>query len=52
MITPARQPSQPDGLPAWLIAARVVLVQNGIGLLIALARLPDDRIATRRQPRT
>jgi capsular polysaccharide biosynthesis protein len=45
VITPARQPSQPDGLPAWLIAAGVVLIAGGIGLLIALWReYSDDRI--------
>jgi capsular polysaccharide biosynthesis protein len=45
VITPARQPSQPDGLPAWLIAAGVVLIAGGIGLLVALWReYSDDRI--------
>jgi len=45
VITPARQPSQPDGLPAWLIAAGVVLIAGGIGLLVALWREhADDRI--------
>jgi Mrp family chromosome partitioning ATPase len=45
VITPARQPSQPDGLPAWLIAAGVVLIAGGIGLLVALWREhSDDRI--------
>jgi capsular polysaccharide biosynthesis protein len=45
VITPARQPSQPDGLPAWLIVAGVVLIAGGIGLLVALWReYSDDRI--------
>jgi Mrp family chromosome partitioning ATPase/capsular polysaccharide biosynthesis protein len=45
VITPARPPSQPDGLPPWLIATGVVLIAGGIGLLVALWREhSDDRI--------
>jgi Mrp family chromosome partitioning ATPase len=45
VITPARKPSQPDGLPMWLIAAAVVVIAGGAGLLVALwQEYSDDRI--------